>query len=94
MEEKQVAGQHRLTIDNRKSGTFTGVTDIVSFDPNEILLQTELGMLHVKGRGLHVSRLDLAKKEVEMQGEVEAFHYTGSPQKKAPGGILTRVFGS
>jgi sporulation protein YabP len=93
MEEKQATGQHRLTIDNRKSGSFTGVLDIVSFDPNEILLQTELGMLHVKGRGLHVNRLDLAKKEVEMAGEVEAFHYTGSPQKKTSGGLLARVFG-
>jgi sporulation protein YabP len=94
MEEKQVTGQHRLTIDNRKSGTFTGVLDIVSFDPNEILLQTELGMLHVKGKGLHVNRLDLAKKEVEMQGEVEAFHYTGSAPKKTTGSILGRVFGA
>jgi hypothetical protein len=50
-------------------------------------------MLHVKGRGLHVNRLDLAKKEVEMAGEVEAFHYTGSPQKKTSGGLLARVFG-
>jgi hypothetical protein len=47
----------------------------------------------VKGKGLHVSRLDLAKKEVEMQGEVEAFHYSGSPQKKA-GSLLSKVFGS
>jgi hypothetical protein len=41
-----------------------------------------------------VSRLDLAKKEVEMQGEVEAFHYSGSPAKKTSGSILAKVFGS
>jgi sporulation protein YabP len=93
MEEKQVNAQHRLTIDNRKSGSFTGILDIVSFDPNEILLQTELGMLHVKGRGLHVNRLDLNKKEVEMAGEIEAFRYSGSPQKKE-GGFLGKLFGS
>jgi sporulation protein YabP len=93
MEEKQLSGQHRLTIDNRKSGSFTGIIDIVSFDPDEILLQTELGMLHIRGKGLRVNRLDLNKKEVEIAGEVDAFQYTGAPHGRG-GGFLGKVFGS
>jgi sporulation protein YabP len=93
MEEKQLSGQHRLILENRKSGSFTGIIDIISFEPDEILLKTELGMLHVRGKALHVNRLDLNKKEVEISGEVEAFLYTGAPHGKA-GGFLGKVFGA
>ena len=30
-------GQHKLILQNRKSGSFTGVTDVVNFDANEII---------------------------------------------------------
>ena len=62
-------GQHKLILQNRKSGSFTGVTDVVNFDANEIILDTELGRLTIKGKELHVNRLDLQKKEVEIDGK-------------------------
>ena len=64
-------GQHKLILQNRKSGSFTGVTDVVNFDANEIILDTELGRLTIKGKELHVNRLDLQKKEVEIDGTVD-----------------------
>ena len=41
MEEKTIIKQHRLMLNNRKNGSFTGVLDVLSFDLNEILLETE-----------------------------------------------------
>ena len=45
MEERQLVKpqNHRLVINNRKTGTVTGVLDVLSFDLNEILLETEQG---------------------------------------------------
>ena len=54
MEERTVPKNHKLVINNRKTSTVTGVTDVLSFDLNEILLETEQGMLMVKGANLHV----------------------------------------
>ncbi len=79
MDEKPVNGQHKLVLNNRSSGSFTGVLDVVSFDLNEILLETELGMLHIKGKDLHVNRLDLQKKEVEIDGQVDTVDYSQVP---------------
>ena len=61
MEERQLVKpqNHRLVINNRKTGTVTGVLDVLSFDLNEILLETEQGMLMVKGTDMHVNRLNL-----------------------------------
>ena len=67
MEERQLVKpqNHRLVINNRKTGTVTGVLDVLSFDLNEILLETEQGMLMVKGTDMHVNRLNLEKGEVD-----------------------------
>ena len=48
MEEKNLNPAHKVVINNRRSGSFTGILDVLSFDINEILLETELGMLHIK----------------------------------------------
>ena len=66
---------HRILIQNRKAGTSTGVTEVISFHPEEILLETELGVLSIKGQGLHVSRLNLEKGEVDLDGEVSSLTY-------------------
>ena len=64
MEEKQVQKPHKLVVNNRKTSMVTGVLDVLSFDLNEILLETEQGMLMVKGKDLHVNRLSVEKGEV------------------------------
>ena len=63
MEEKQVQKPHKLVVNNRKTSMVTGVLDVLSFDLNEILLETEQGMLMVKGKDLHVNRLSVEKGE-------------------------------
>ena len=50
MEEKQtaVALTHRIAVTGRHTGTITGVSDVLSFDEGEIILETELGTLTIK----------------------------------------------
>ena len=44
MDEKQAQGTaHRVMIQGRHSGTISGVSDVLSFDLNEIVLQTTQG---------------------------------------------------
>ena len=62
MEEQRTAKAHKLVVSNRKTGTVTGVLDVLSFDLNEILLETEQGMLMVRGTDLHVNRLSVEKE--------------------------------
>lgn len=79
MEEKMINKAHKVTLSNRRSGSLTGILDVISFDITEILLETEMGMLHVKGKDLHVNRLNLEKGEVDIEGMIEAFSYSQVP---------------
>ena len=87
MEEKVATRSHKLMLSNRRTGNFTGIVDVLSFDISDILLETELGMLHVKGKDLHVNRLNLEKGEVDVEGEISSMEYSDvaglSEKKKA-----------
>ena len=65
MEEKTNIRPHKLTLENRGAGTVTGIREVVSFDENQVVLDTDLGLLTVKGKDLHVSRLTLLQRGVK-----------------------------
>ncbi len=67
---------HKLMLTDRRTCTISGVNDVLSFDVNEILLETEQGMLMIKGTQLHVSRLSLDKGEVDVDGRIDSFTYS------------------
>ena len=76
MEELKTAKAHKVLLANRKSANFSGVLDVLSFDVNEILLETEQGMLLIKGNDLHVNRLSLEQGEVDVTGKIDGLTYS------------------
>ena len=48
MEEK-LNLSHMLMLKNRDKGNLTGVLDVISFDENTIVLDTDMGLLTIKG---------------------------------------------
>ena len=75
-----MAKPHKLVINNRKTSMVTGVIDVLAFDLNEVLLETEQGMLMVKGKDLHVNRLSLEKGEVDLAGHIDSVAYSDVQQ--------------
>ena len=84
---------HKLMLTNRRTCSISGVNDVLSFDVNEILLETEQGMLMIKGDELHVSRLTLEKGEVDIDGRIDSLTYSdagGAARKNES--LLARLF--
>lgn len=93
MEEKVSIRPHRLTIENRASGTMTGIREVVSFDENQVVLDTDMGLLTLKGKELHVSRLTLEKGEVDLNGTIESLTYSSNAALRRSGEpLLSRLF--
>ena len=73
--------------------TVTGVRDVLSFDVSEVLLETGLGMLSIRGSDLHVSRLTLEKGEVDVTGKIDVLTYSDvGTYKKQGESLLGRLF--
>ena len=94
MDEKSNVGKsHKVLLVNRKTGAFSGVLDVLSFDVSEILLETELGMLLIKGHDLHVNRLSLEEGEIDVEGRIDALTYSDvKTAGKQTGTLLGRLF--
>lgn len=93
MEEKAGAAVHRIVLNNRQAGSLTGVRDVVSFDENQVVLDTDMGLLTVKGKDLHLSRLTLEKGEAEMDGTVDSLVYSSNEAYHRSGeSLFARLF--
>lgn len=81
---------HRLTLDERKRLSVSGVEEVVNFDEGQISVQTVKGLLLVRGEGLRVETLEKNTGELTVSGLVTDLSYeeTG-PQS----GLWRRLFG-
>ena len=66
---------HKLQLNERKSLTMTGVTEVVSFDETSVVLQTSLGLLIVQGQQLSLKNLSLDGGQVAVEGSISALAY-------------------
>lgn len=86
-------GVHKVYLNGRRTAVMSGVRDVLSFDAKEVYLETEQGILLIKGDELHVNRLSLEKGEVDVDGRIDSFAYSdkGEAEKKAVS-FLGRMF--
>ena len=90
MEEKKTArAPHNIILQERRSMTVTGVTDVDSFDEQTVVLNTEIGELLVKGYDLRISKIDVESGELTLDGELYALSYSDQQPK---GALLSRLF--
>ncbi len=84
---------HKVYLNARKTAVLSGVRDVLSFDAKEVYLETEQGILLIRGDELHVNRLSLEKGEVDVDGRVDSLAYSDKeePQKRAAS-FLGRMF--
>lgn len=94
--QKSVFGQDERKQDvkmyDRQRATVTGVKEVVSFDCNEILLETIRGRLCFRGENLHVKRLTLEKGEVDLEGDIAELKYSESHSMKEAGTFFGKLF--
>ena len=84
---------HKLVLSNRRICNLTGVIDVLSFDVGEVVLETDMGMLMIKGNELHVTRLTLDKGEIDVEGRMDSFTYSEQTTVRAKGeSVLARLF--
>lgn len=93
MEEKIGGRPHRLMMEDRGKMSITGISDVVSFDENQVILDTDRGLLTIKGKDLCVSRLTLDKGEVDVDGQADSLVYSSNESfRKSGESFLARLF--
>ena len=81
---------HRLTLNERRQLSVTGVSEVVSFDENIVVLHTELGTLVIQGKELQLTTLSREGGQVAVDGTVAALSYE---EPRASRSWLRRLLG-
>lgn len=84
---------HQIIINDRSKGSLTGILDLISFDESTIVVDTDMGLLTIKGKDLHVSRLTLDKGEIEIEGRPDSLVYSSNEGiRKSAQPLFSRLF--
>lgn len=67
---------HALILNDRKSLSVSGITEVGNFDDESIVLYSDFGGITVKGEELQVSLLNTETGEVSVQGRINSIQYS------------------
>lgn len=82
-----------LVLENREKLSISGVNDVLSFDDQVVMVDTELGLLTVKGENIRINKLSLDTSEVIIEGEISSLNYSQKSQDKNSGtSLLSKIF--
>ncbi len=93
MEDKKInkSINQNLILENREKLSVTGVIDIHSFDDELVLVQTDLGILTVKGDDLKMNKLNLENNELIVEGKISVVAYSDINNAKKSG-FMNKLF--
>lgn len=72
---QRTAKKHNITINNREDIKMSGILDVLSFDEELVICQSDIGVLVLKGAELHVKKLDLDNGVLELTGYIMGLQY-------------------
>lgn len=96
LEEKKTTmstAVQNILLENRERLSVSGVLDVLSFDDQIVMMETELGLLTVKGTNIRINKLSLDTSDVILEGEIDNIGYSDKElDKKNGGGLLGKIF--
>ena len=82
-----------LILENRGKLSISGVLDVLSFDDQVVILETELGLLTVKGENIRINKLSIDTSEVIVEGDISSLSYSEKGNDKTPkGSLISKIF--
>ena len=85
---------HHLSMQERKSLELHGITDVLNFDEQSVVLCTTCGTLAIDGEGLHIHVLSIEQGIVTLDGKIDSISYYDSDtsEKGEKSGFFGKLF--
>ena len=81
-----------LILENRGKLSISGVLDVLSFDDQVVMVETELGLLTVKGENSRINKLSIDTSEVIVEGDISYLAYSEKEAEKGKNSIISKIF--
>ena len=91
--QSQLESIQNIILENRKKLSISGVLDVLSFDDQIVIVETDLGMLTIKGEDLRINKLSIDTTEVVIEGSINSLIYSNKTDKKSnSGSLIGKIF--
>ena len=87
-----MSGTHELKMLDRSQTLFTGIKKINSFDSEEFLMESTMGIILLKGESLEIVKLDTHDGNIKIKGRVNSIGYLDDKPKSKEDGLLAKLF--
>ena len=81
-------GEQKLSLEDRSRLLVTGVSQVLRFEEELVVLETNLGMLHVHGKELKLQDLSLEGSRAAVAGQVSALIFEEPRERSLLGRLL------
>lgn len=81
-----------LVLENREKLSISGVQDVLSFDDQVVIVETDLGLLTIKGENLRINKLSIDTSEVIVEGEIFNLAYSENDISQKSNNIFNKIF--
>lgn len=81
-----------LVLENREKLSISGVLDVLSFDDQVVIVETELGLLNIKGDNLRINKLSIDTSEVVVEGDIYSMLYSEKDLNKKGTSLIGKIF--
>lgn len=89
---KGTVQEHDVIMRSRRLLDITGVKQVESFDNEEFLLETVMGILAIKGQNLQMKNLDVDKGIVSIKGKIFDLVYLDEHHGEKAKGFFSKLF--
>ena len=79
-----------IKINDRKRATLTGIKKLISFNPEEFVMDSSLGGILLNGNDLEIVKLDTNEGILSIKGHIDSVKYSDTSKMKES--ILSRLF--
>lgn len=66
---------HSMILTDRKHMELTGIKNVITFDEEEIVLESSMGIIFIVGQEMHITMLNLDEGKVKIEGELQSLQY-------------------
>lgn len=80
-----------IVLENREKLSISGVKDVLSFDDQVVIVETELGLLSIKGNNLKIIKLSIDTSDVKIEGDINNLAYSQNHTKNETS-IFSKIF--
>lgn len=88
-ERKQL--KHNISLKERKLMDISGIINVEKFNDTEVVLETSMGMLTIKGENMHMKKLNLDNGELTIDGTIKSYQYSELDVKQKGKGFLSKL---